>query len=263
MAETANSAERASAVVAGGERKLHAFIDEAGVRSHSNASSDYFIMSAVVVADENLQEAQDFLVRLRKELGRGPGDQLHWVALSKHEQRVHAAKSLGAQEWATISNVIVCKRRLGGQLAVNQAYLYTFRFLLERLSWIARDSQAVLSYTLAHITRPQMTLPELRQYEAALRSTQTQICWNALNPKGGKIDQPTRIEMLQVADLAASATYAAFNLDRYGNTERRYVNELSRRLYRYTPQSALSSYGMKLHPSDASTKAAYPWVAAL
>lgn len=244
-------------------RRLHAFIDEAGVRSHSNASSDYFVMSAVVVADDDLQEAQHFLADLRKELNRGPGDQLHWVALSKHEQRVHAAKSLGAQEWATLSSVIVCKRRLSGKLAVNQTYLYTFRFLLERLSWLARDSHAVLSYTLAHITKPQMATPELRRYEETLQAMQTQIAWSALDPRGGKIDQPMRVEMLQVADLAASATYAAFNRDRYGNTETRYVEELRGRLYRRGPWSPLTSYGMKLHPSDASTKAAYPWVAAL
>ncbi|CAL9302945.1 DUF3800 domain-containing protein [Streptomyces sp. SudanB91_2054] len=245
-------------------RRLHAFIDEAGVRSFSKASSDHFVMSAVVVADQDLVGAQQFLAQLRQDLGRRPGDPLHWVNFNKHEQRVHAAKSLGAQEWATISHVIVCKRHLNSRLAESQFYLYTFRYLLERLSWFARDTRSILSYTLAHITRPQMSTAELRQYEAALRAMQTQIAWGSLDPKGGKIDQPKRVEMLQCADLAASATYAAFNLDRFGNTEPRYLKELAPRLYRRgAGPTCLTSYGMKMHPWDANTKAAYPWVAAL
>ena len=243
-------------------RRLHAFIDEAGVRSHSRASSDHFVMTAVVVDDQDLPASRKFLAQLRSDLGRGPGDQLHWVALKKHEQRVHAAKSLGCQEWATISNVIVCKRHLNTRLPDGHFYLYTFRYLLERLSWFARDSRAILSYTLAHITRPQMTLGELRQYEAALRAMPTSIEWGALDPKGGKIDQPKRIEMLQCADLAASATFRAFEPDQYGNTEQRYLQELAGRLYR-RGAGAITSYGMKLHPWEGSTKAAYPWVAAL
>ncbi|WP_432044153.1 DUF3800 domain-containing protein [Streptomyces cadmiisoli] len=243
-------------------RRLHAYIDEAGVRSHSRASSDHFVMSAVIVDDADATTAQEFLATLRKELGRQPGDTLHWVNLKKHEERVHAAKRLGSQEWATISNVIVCKRHLGGGLDEKQAYLYTLRYLLERLSWFARDSSAVLTYTLAHIVR--MQLAHLRQYEAALQGQPTQIAWSALDPKGGKMDQPKRIEMLQCADLAASAAFAAFNPDRFGNTEPRYVLELLDRMYRRgSGASSLTSYGMKMHPWNPNTKAAYPWVAAL
>lgn len=247
---------------ASGARKLHAFIDEAGVRSRSKASSDHFVMTAVVVDDHDLPSAAQFLAQMRLDLGRRPSDTLHWVGLKKHEQRVHAAKSLGSQPWVTISHVVACKRHLTNNITDSQFYLYTFRYLLERLSWFARDSNATLTYTLAHITRPQMTLGELRQYEAALQAMPTSIVWGALDPKGGRIEQPNRVEMLQCADLAASATFRAFEPDNFGNTETRYLGELSPRLYR-RGNGAITSYGMKLHPWDNSTKAAYPWVAAL
>lgn len=243
-------------------RKLYAFIDEAGVRSRSKASSDHFIMSAIVVEDHDIPPAAQFLAQLRSELGRQPGDALHWVGLKKHEQRVHAAKSLGGQQWATLSSVIACKRHLSTQITDSQFYLYTFRYLLERLSWFARDSGSILTYTLAHITRPQMTIGEVRQYEAILRAMPTSIAWASLDPRGGRIDQPARVEMLQCADLAASATFRAFEPDAYGNTEVRYLQELTPRLYR-RGASPITSYGMKMHPWDVSTKAAYPWVAAL
>ncbi|CAM5366151.1 hypothetical protein SCALM49S_04549 [Streptomyces californicus] len=113
----------------------------------------------------------------------------------------------------------------------DQEYLFTLRFLLERLSWFARDSSAVMTYTLAHIIR--MKLSKLREYESKLRvDPGCRIHWPALDPKGGRIDQPKRIEMLQAADLAASATFAAFNPDKFGNVEPRYLEGLSPRLYR-------------------------------
>lgn len=116
------------------------------------------------------------------------------------------------RQWATISSVVVCKRHLVGASELNedQAYMHTLRFLLERLSWFARDSSAIMTYTLAHIVR--MELAKLREYEANLRGGyDCRVHWPALDPKGGRIDQPKRIEMLQAADLAAPATYAAFN----------------------------------------------------
>ena len=168
--------------------------------------------------------------------------------------------------WATISTVVVCKRHLsstGVQLNDDQAYLYTLRFLLERLSWLARDSHSVLDYTLAHVIR--FKIEKLRDYESILRSQgepQCKIAWQALDPKGGRIDQPNRVEMLQCADIAASATFIAFNEDQYGNVEPRYLQELSPRLYR-RGAALVTSYGLKMHPWNNATKAAYPWVAAL
>ncbi|WP_185906870.1 DUF3800 domain-containing protein [Streptomyces sp. WAC06273] len=246
--------------------KLHAFIDEAGQRSRSERSSDHFVMSAVVVADGELPKAAAFLASLRSDLRRRPGDTLHWQNFKSHTDRLHAARSLGAQSWATISSVVVCKRHLptgATRLDDDQAYLYTFRFLLERLSWLARDSQATLEYTLAHVVR--FKIAKLRQYESILQAQNAMECrvaWQSLDPHGGRLAQPSGVEMLQCADLAASATYAGFNADRFGNTEPRYLQELSPRLYR-RGSAPLTSYGLKMHPWNSSTKAAYPWVAAL
>ncbi|WP_083828259.1 MULTISPECIES: hypothetical protein [Protofrankia] len=72
---------------------------------------------------------------------------------------------------------------------------------------------------------------KLRAYEATLRTaTDCRIMWAALDPRGGRIDQPSRVEGLQLADMAASATFPAFEQDQYGNTEDRYLRELAPRL---------------------------------
>ncbi|WP_250291423.1 hypothetical protein [Frankia sp. CiP1_Cm_nod1] len=62
--------------------------------------------------------------------------------------------------------------------------------------------------------------------------------------------------------MAASATFPAFEQDQYGNTEDRYLRELAPRLYR-RPGRPITSYGLKVHPWNETTGAAYPWAAAL
>lgn len=250
-----------STVLSVSPRALHAFIDEAGQRSSSKYSSDHFILSAVLIDELQLPAAAALLAGLRTDLRRQPGQMLHWQKIRAHADRLHAAKSLGQAPWATVSSVVVCKRHLTGQLNDDLAYLHTLRYLLERMSWLARDRGRELHYTLAHIVR--FKIEKLREYEAQLRrDTKCQVAWGAVSAHGGRIDQPSRVEMLQLADIAASATGAAFEPDIHGNTETRYLQELGPRLYR-RGSAPLTSYGLKMHPWSETTKAAYPWVATL
>lgn len=241
---------------------FRAFLDEAGDRSHSARASDHFVMSAAVIRDEDLPAVSELLGRLRVDLMRHPTDNLHWRNLKSHSQRLHAAQAIGSWDVLTVSSVVVCKRHLKGSLIQDEsaAYLYTLRYLLERLSWFARDRGATVDYTLAHIIR--FKLSKLRQYEAALLAdAECQIAWDSIAGPG-RLDQPSRIEWLQIADLAASATYKAFEPDQYGNTEQRYLQAMMPRLYR-RPSGKLTSYGLKMHPWNSDTQSAYPWVADL
>jgi hypothetical protein len=148
-----------------------AFIDESGQRSTTSKSSDHFVMSAVVIAPSELPEAATLLANMRLALRRGPSDEISWKKLRSHADRLKASQMLG-QSNTRISSVIVCKRDFdpifGGSVPDEDfAYLYTFRLLLERLSWLARDRGLVLSYTLAQIG--QFPLAKLRRYEGILR----------------------------------------------------------------------------------------------
>lgn len=220
------------------------------------------MMSAVIVPDEHLSDAASLLTSLRTDLNRAPTDVLQWRKVKTHSQRLHVAATLGATPWLTISSVVVCKDHLtGAALDDDTAYLYTLRFLLERLSWLARDRRCRLSYTLSHVVR--FKKAKLRAYEEVLRAMpDCQIAWAWLDVKGGQIDQPSRVDLLQLADSTASATYAAFERDDFGNTEARYLREMNPCLYR-RPGGKLTSYGLKVHPWNETTSAAYPWVAAL
>jgi len=240
---------------------LSAFIDESGGRAHTRESTDHFVMTAVVYHDASRPRVCELLAQLRRDLGRRPGDPLHWVNIRGHGQRLHTARTLGQADYLTISSVVVCKRQFAFDDLIHEedaSYLHTLRYLLERLSWLGRMRGDAVAYTLAHIVRFQIA--KLRLYEARLRADKRcTIRWDYLRP--GRIDQPTRVEELQLADLAASATAAAFESDRFGNTEPRYLKEMVPRLYRRGGN--LTSYGLKMHPWNAATKAAYPWVQTL
>lgn len=219
-------------------------------------------MSAVVIPDENLADATALLAGLRTDLNRRPGDTLHWRNIKNHSQRLRIAQVIARAEYLTLSSVVVCKPHLTvPALDDDTAYLYTLRFLLERLSWFARDKDRMLEYTLAHIVR--FKLAKLRAYESILQqSPDCNIAWASLDPRGGQLDQPNSLEYLQLADSVASGTFAAFESDAFANTETRYLVEMSPRLYR-RGHGKLASYGLKMHPWSDAARAAYPWVADL
>lgn len=243
-----------------------AFVDESGQRATSAKSSDHFVMGLVLVAPGQLPQASLLLAQIRHELGRHPADELSWKNLKTHAQRVRAAQILGTAPFLRICAVIVCKRDFppgrGSMPSDDYAYMFTFRFLLERLSWMARDSGQCAHYTLAQIGR--FKLSQLRLYESVLRGLpDCSVSWAAVDPKGGSIDQPNRLEYLQLADLAASGVAKAFEPDAFGNTEERYALEMRPNIYRYgTGPNRYTSYGMKMHPWNATSKAAHPWLGA-
>jgi hypothetical protein len=196
---------------------LHAYIDESGDRGRGARSSAHFIMAAAVVRDTNCGQINPLLELLRSDLGRSPGNYLTWKNQRTHADRLHISRTLGQAHWLKTAAVVACKRHLPeSELNESQIYLYQLRFLLERLSWLGRHHAEVVSYTVAHIKRFEVSA--LREYEEALRRGPSQIAWEWLDPKGGTIDQPQRNERLQLADLVASATGSAFNADRHGNT---------------------------------------------
>src|ERR1035441_8505979 len=98
--------------------------------------------------------------------------------------------------------------------------------------------------------------PRLRQYIAYLQLQRTEIRWAAFTGTP-KIDQPSRIRPLQVADLAAGAHGSALRPDRYGAYEAGYLLELAPRIY-VRGNANVMSYGFNIVGSPSHVKT-YPW----
>lgn len=241
---------------------LRAYVDESGDRGASPTATDFFVMAAAVVNDENRPGVQGRLAAIRHHLNKPPGTVLHFASnIREHGARVYVCQQLGGLAALTVTNVVMCKRLFeeAAMLTTDPqaVYLYTLRLMLERLSWIARDRNETVVITFAHVKN--FPYRRLHEYLDILRGIPTSIHWEAIQDV--RINQPKKLELLQVADVAASSVLRAFQPDRHGVTEQRYLNEFATRLYRRPPGS-ITSYGMKLHPAIPAL-AQFPWVANL
>jgi hypothetical protein len=118
------------------------------------------------------------------------------------------------------------------------------------VSWFIRDEgggEAVV--TFAHIRR--FKARKLHDYREALERSPTEIHWPAFQGHRFRIDYPEKIDLLQIADTAASALFKAVEPDQFGNAERRYLDELRPILYRRYPGNIVS-YGLKVFPVRAA-----------
>ncbi|HET6997247.1 MAG TPA: DUF3800 domain-containing protein [Solirubrobacterales bacterium] len=231
------------------------YVDEAGDRGISKRSGCHFVVSGVVVADPNEGELRDCLRRLRTDLGRGPDDVLHFVKFS-HSQRLKAVQDIAASPLATVINVIVHKDLIGqpfpsGNMAhisrPDPMYLWALRLLLERVSWFVDDAGGDAIVTFAHLKG--FKAQKLHDYRAALEGNgDTGVRWSVFAGHPFRIESPKSVELLQVADVTASALLRAIEPDAYGNTEMRYVDELRPKLYR-RGDGDITSYGLKVFPT--------------
>lgn len=234
---------------------LRAFVDESGDRGIAPASSAHFVTAAVLVEDSQISPGRAALDQLRIDLGRRPGHVLHFRNLT-HPQKVKATQDLAGFPIEVISCSIVCKRNLGqptpaGNMAYisrpDPMYLWALRLLLERISWYARDNGAAeVIVTFAHVRR--FKVQKLHAYRQALQLSQTQIWWPAFNAHPFRVSDHGVSELLQLADISASALFNAIEPDAYGNVEDRYLRNLSPKLYR-RGTGAITSYGLKVFPT--------------
>lgn len=254
------------------------YIDEAGDRGKSAGSSRHFIVSAIVVRDELDAQARNELAALRQELGRGGGSlfglgraqALHFRKLS-HSHKIRAAQALNGSSIAVVSNAIVCKLRIQqplptGDLAFisqpDPMYLYSLRLLLERVSWYIRDNGGGSSIvTFAHVKR--FRPEKLHDYRDALTASGTEIHWPSFMGHKFQVADMRSIELLQFADMAASALLKAVEPDAFGNIEARYLLEMREKLYRRAG-GAITSYGLKVFPvSECNAGGSLHWLRSL
>jgi hypothetical protein len=130
-------------------------------------------------------------------------------------------------------------------------YLYALRLLLERVSWCIRNNGG----TSAAVTFGEVKgfkTEKLHDYRKRLEAaTGVNIDWPLFQGHPFRIGRPSTVELLQVADTAASAVYQAVEPDQYGNNEPRYLEELRPKIYRGSP-APVTSYGLKTFPSKVS-----------
>jgi hypothetical protein len=208
-----------------------------------------------------VQDRYDAVVRgqltsLRAELGRQPGHTLHFRKLT-HSQKIKVCQDISGFAFDTIVAATMVKPRFaeplpsGNTSYIKQAdpmYLWSVRLILERVSWyVGENGGGPALVTFGHLTR--FPAIKLHSYRQALELSPTQIRWSVYNGHQFRLDHPNNIELLQVADTAASSLYKAVEPDEYGNREDRYLRALAPKLYR-RGMANVTSYGLKVFPTS-------------
>ena len=235
------------------------YVDEAGNRTISQASSRYFVVSAVMVHGSHNDTVREQLSDLKVALGRHRHQVLHFRNLNR-EKRLRAARAIPDMKMARIMSVIIDKDRIGEEGPAGDVsfiaqpdpmYLWALRLLLERVSWWARDKQRQdVRMTFSHVQG--LKAGKLTEYRTALEKQRGEddmkVEWDLFDAHQFVIASPKTVDLLQVADIAASAIFQAVEPERDGPA---YLDALRPKLYR-RPPSLITSYGLKVFPDKAA-----------
>jgi hypothetical protein len=236
------------------------YVDESGDEGFNfvpNSSSQWFVLSAVIVREHNDAVIRNTLADVRKMLGKGDNFALHFRKL-RHEQRIPYVQTLGKLPIRTVS-VLVHKPCLKEPETFRhyRLYHYCVRLLLERVSWLCRDEhQKSLGDGSARIicsNRSAMSYIDLREYVRKLVNTgnplAVRIESSVIKPDQIESKQHAQYAGLQAADAVASSFFFAAQTHRLGFTEPRYVECLTRVVYRHAHEAI--GYGVKFWPKDS------------
>jgi hypothetical protein len=232
-------------------KRFRVYVDESGGRHVTKKSDKHFVISAVVVVDDYDARVRAEFRDLKVALGRKPGDVLHFRSLSK-PQRLQAAEGVAALPIAMVTNVIVVKDELKKRSATGEMerafiarpdplYLWALRLLVERVSIFANKRGATdVTATFSHVQG--LNPPKLYEYERRLRQLPgVSINWELFRT-GLRVGSPRRVELLQLADTTASATYHAVD----GLRRDDWLRAMSPKLFR--GRGPITSYGLKVFP---------------
>ena len=248
---------------------FRAYIDEAGDEGFKfrregrrEGSSDWFVIAALITQSETDLQTVKTIDGVRQQFGIPPKKHLHWKDL-KHPEKVRYSQILADLGQTRAVVVAVHKPSLRDRETFQggfRLYFYITRYLLERVSWLARDlhrpAPAAGDGTVEVIfsNRQGMSYADLTAYIKKLgadkeHGQKIEIDFNHL-----KIDQittrtPGKSMGLQLADALASGFFNGLERDHYGNTEPRYAKNLKLTLYRHAHK--VEGYGLKIVPGAA------------
>lgn len=247
--------------------RFYVYVDEAGDRGWGRAASPVFVLSAVIVKAVQDTALRAALNSINVGLERPPTRELHWAEnLRPHATRKHVARQIASLP-LVLANVVVCKDSLvkSGTALDDPArtYHYAVRRLLERVSWAVDRKDGCADLRFAHVRRFKYD-PLFKYLEYLRADPECRIAWAALkNGTRPKIEQPSQIRGLQVADAVAGAVYAAVRPDQHGDVEPGYLRAIAPRLWR-GPSNNLHKYGLHfIQGRQHDCRAHHSWFAEL
>ena len=245
-----------------------AYIDESGDEGfkfrdnlEEQKSSDWFILATLISRKKTDLETVKVIDNVRNEFKLHCRKHVHWKDL-KHPQKVRYAQIIAGLRTRILA-LCVHKPSLMEPEKFQERYrlyFYAVRYLLERISWLARDQHNPSKWggdgtvELFFSNRQGMSYEEMRDYLRLLKKQQEAGMDIRIDFDKVPIDKitsraPGKSMGLQLADAVAGAFFNALERDRFGNTEPRYLQIMKPILYRH--EHTVRGYGLKIVPREA------------
>lgn len=229
------------------------YIDESGDLGIQKGTR-WFVLTGVVVDDEDETAIREILKSIRLKLNL---NNIHFRKLHNFEQKMYVANevSKGKFEYA---NVIIDTSKITLKLANNVQklsfviYNYASRYLIERLSWLLRDTDRYGDIVLSSRGTPRDK--ELIDYiETKLLPYKDNSIENRFLKITSK--QASSWDMLQLADICATSMLYQYEENGYGFVEPCFNYRLGKHLY--TRNGKVMTYGLKYYTNDMRPDESY------
>lgn len=219
------------------------YIDEAGDLGYRRGTR-WFILTAVVVDKESEKSIRNIISQLKTKLNV---KEIHFRKLADYYKKALVVKELNEAPFQYV-NVIVDTEKLNLAMASSSstAYNYICRLLLERVSWLLRDSDRTGDIVLS--ARGTARDNELISYikDKLLTYDKNQIDKSVFK----KISAKTAAswDMLQLADVCATTMFYSYECNGWGFCTPCYSKVLKHHLYNYNGK--VQSYGIKYFSNE-------------
>lgn len=215
-----------------------AYIDEAGDLGFGRGTK-WFVLTAVIVKKTDEKAIREKMNAIKSRLNIR---EIHIRKVTDFNKRAFIVRELSEEEF-TYMNILVDTQQLNQNLIPDPliAYNYVCKYLLQRVSWFmdGKDAQCDVVLSARGTSRDN----ELIEY---ISDKLLPYPSNSINQKRfNKISAKTAAtwDLLQLADVCATSTFLAYEINGWGFSVPCYSTMLSKHLYR--KRSKLKSYGIK------------------
>lgn len=226
------------------KKECTVYIDEAGDLG-INRGTQWFVLSAIIVDKDAEPSIRKKIATIKSELNL---KEIHFRNLRNFEQKCYVVSHLSTCEFDLI-NVVVDTTKLNLNRTDRNgtpsivSYNYCCRLLLERASWLLRDTERMGDIVLS--SRGTSRDNELIEYIDRLQKydfNEVKNCFNKIKAKSA-----AEWDLLQLADVCATSIFYYHEANRYGFITPCFCYRLNKHVYERN--SKTDSYGMKYFDS--------------
>ena len=222
---------------------MYAYIDESGDDGTGGKGTKWFVITALIASQEEATALGYAYLRIKQRINLDTDKVLHWSELS-HPRKKAVIEELANNDFSICSVLVDTQHQdiVNTSLKGKRLYFYTFRRLVERITWYCADKGYKVRIYAEN--KGGISYEELNVYLNYIQSQPDceirKGCILGVKPKA-----KTQSNLIQLADCVCGAVQNAVEY-KYGVIEDSHLLMLKDKLYRR--DGKVLGYGIKFMP---------------